>query len=443
MTSQTETGLAFLLSLSWLFLIATLILLTYVILRSRYLFVKPSMIFALFFHVQIQWPSIVYWYRIADNLTNPAPFFILAQLFPFLLVSGSLLIGRNTAKDVYARVLRLPESSPGAVLFPLLPLSLVSLVIVGWYLWTVPWDQSGLHAVLFHPEKAKMAREQSLKLLTNKYLKYAVSIFNSSIAPVLACLLGFKALDFWRRRRYVHMGVVLLGVAPILVAVSLSGARGPGVMVILTTLLSIFLLRGLPLQPVRIIMILLAVLIIPGALELLRMGGNFSTSEIVDRYAVIVERVLGYGMTVDAQWHVEYVTRYGFWGIAGVEKLAPLFGVQPLDILNIVGRYYTDPSATISANASVIFLYYACFGMLALPLCLLLSWLLDTVLLLYRKMHTIMLPVAIAACGIAAANLAHTAYTTIFITHGFMIVLALCFFLDVLIARLNPSASIA
>jgi len=439
MTAGTITDISYLHSISWLCLLVTLIILAGIICRYRYLFVKPSMVFAFFFHVQIQWPSTIYWHKIAGNLTEPGSYFILSQIFPLFLVAGSLYVARGISKDIFAQVISMSRPSSEEILWPIIPLFLVSLIIMGWYLSVLPWEQSGLHAVIFHPENAKMAREQSLKLLTDKYLKYAVSIFNSSLAPIIACLLGIKAMDFWRQQKYYQMGLVLLCLAPILVAVSLTGARGPSVMVLLAVLFSLLLLKGLPFKPVTIVLLLMAILVIPMIIELLRVGGGVNIEEIQNRYMVIIGRVAGYDMTVDAQWHVQYVAKHGFWGIAGIEKLAPLFGVQPVDILSIVGKYYTNQSETISANTSVIFLYYACFGWLAVPLCLLLAWSLDLVLFAYRHMTTIMLPVAIAVCGIAAVNLAHTAYTTIFVTHGFIIVLALCFFCDLGVVMIRSS----
>ena len=414
-------------------------MLLYGVIFSRYLFVKPSMIFTLFFHVQIQWPSALYWAKIAGNLTNPLAYFILSQIFPLLLVAGSIFIGRRISRQVYDRVVNLPRSSYGEAFLPILPLALISLTILAWYLTTVPWEKMGLHAIIYDPGNAKLAREYSLKLLTNKYLKYAVSIFNSSLAPVLACLIGIKVLDNWQHKKYPSLGLCLVCLAPILMAVSLSGARGPSAMILLAVFFLILLIKGLPLQPVRIVLVLALILAAPGLVELLRGGGAFNPAEMRLRYVVIIERAMGYGMTQDAQWHIEYVTKYGYWGIAGIEKLAPLFGVQPVDIMNVVGKVYTDTSllTSVSANASMIFIYYACFGLIAVPLCLLLAWLLDGTLYIYRQMETVMLPVAIAACGISVVNLAHTAYTTIFITHGFLIILIMCFVCDKFIVKLR------
>jgi len=436
---MTEASAAISISV-WFCLFMTLFFLVYGISRCRWLLIKPSMVFALFFHVQIQWPSAFYWSRIVQNLTNPFAYFVLSQVFPLLLIMGSLFIGRGLSGEIFTRVIELPRSSYPVAFLLLGPLMLVSLLIMGWYLHTVPWEKTGLYAVIYHPEQAKMAREYSLKLLTSKYLKYAVSVFNSSFAPIMACLLAVISRERWLKGDKIQSLLYLSALIPIIVAVSISGARGPGAMILLATLFLTLLLQGLPLQPLRIAIIAALILILPGLIELLRSGDVFRPDEIAARYAVIVERAVGYGMTVDAQWHIEYATKFGYWGIAGIEKLAPLFGIQPIDIMNVVGRAYTDTSQTthISANASMIFLYYACFGWWAVPLCLILAWSLDTVLPLYRRMRTIMLPVAIAACGIAAVYLAHTAYTTIFITHGFLVVLMICLLGDRVIWRLRP-----
>jgi len=423
--------------IAWLYLLMTAAFLLFGVLYRRHLFIKPSMIVALFFHVQVQWPSTLYWEKIAGNMAAPEVYFFLAHLFPLLLVIGSLQMGGETAKEIFAAITNSAGDMKREELWVYAPLTLVSLGILVWYLSVVPWDQTGLYAMLFRPENSKLAREQSLKLLSNKTLKYAYSIFNSAIAPVLACLIGIKALNHWQARRVGRAFLTTLLLLPILITVSITGARGPGVMILLAVIFAVLLVKGLPFRPGKIALILLLILTLPAVLDFLRRGESLDPSGVTNSYKAIVERTIGYGMTEDAQWHLQYVTNHGLWGVAGIEKLAPWFGVRPVDILNVVGRYYRPEGGTISANAATVFLYYACFGWIALPLCLVLTWLLDLALIIYRRMTTVMLTVVAAACGIAAVNVVHTFYTTVLVTHGFLVILIICFLLDRVVMSLT------
>ena len=420
--------------MSWLLCLSTSIIFMLSIYRWRYLLVKPSMMFALFFHVQVQYPSAIYWPKIELFLTSPFPFFVLAQIFPPLLILGSICLGQKSALIVYQRIVSFPISAYKVTARFLLPLAFISLIILSWYLYVVPWKDTGLYAVIFQPSDAAIAREQSLKLLSDQSLKYTISLFNSTLAPILACLIGLRALYAWQTKAFLKALFFLSLILPILLTVSLSGARAPSAMILLAVIFTILITKGLPINPIKIAFLAAIVLIIPGLISLLRNAADFNLSSIIEYYTDIFDRAIGQGMIVDAQWHLEYVNRFGFWGIAGIEKLAGLFDVNPINILNVVGKYYRpDALDSISANTSTIFLYYSCFGWWALPLCLVLGWILDLALIGYRLIKSSILIVCVAVSGIAAGNLAHTGYTTIFITHGFLSVLMLCIILDELL----------
>jgi hypothetical protein len=70
--------------LSILFSVICSIIIAKLFKTKKYLIVKPSFWFLLFFHVQIQWSSTIYSMEIFQKLEQPYLFFLLTQILPLL-----------------------------------------------------------------------------------------------------------------------------------------------------------------------------------------------------------------------------------------------------------------------------------------------------------------------------------------------------------------------
>jgi hypothetical protein len=94
-------------------------------------------------------------------------------------------------------------------------IAIVAAIILLEYNLCVPLRRTGLWAVFFNPDDAYIAREMSLKLLNDPYIRYSYSFFRASIAPLLACLIFMMRSKniVTRIVQWVLIGVVALSAA--------------------------------------------------------------------------------------------------------------------------------------------------------------------------------------------------------------------------------------
>ena len=414
---------------SWLCFGLTVVLMLTIIYWERFQLVKPSIMMLVFYVVQIQFPSTYMAARIETSIPNPWMYLTLAHLFPLAALLFGTFWLRGSAAVVFRRAVSTcskRHNTNGTILL----LSLLSAAVVVYYLSEVPWGNTGLYAILFEPDSAVQAREDSLKLLESALVRYSFAFFSSVLAPILAILLASK---LWHPKRMRSPGTLvasLLGIGLLLVGVSLYGARGPSAFLLLAIFYALYLQKKFPFRPIRIIRITLIILTIPALLSLLHTRHQINAPDVTDSYVNMLDRV--FGRNIDSHvWTVDFTQRYGFFGVGGIPKLAKLFGREPIDTFNVVGRAYRPNNPTISANSSFVFGYYACFGIIAFIPCLILTWLLDLVLLLYRKVRPSLIVPCLGASAVAASKFTFTYYTTALASGGFLLIVALSLLLSI------------
>lgn len=131
-------------------------------------------------------------------------------------------------------------------------------------------------------------------------------------------------------------------------------------------------------------------------------------------------------------WHSHYAQTNGFVGVAGIPKLADFFGVEPLNLGNIIYlKYSLYSQASGLSNTCFVFAYYSCFGMISMIFSLLALWSLDlSIFVLSRIRNKAILLATIATLGTSCFAFIATVFTTALITNGFLIILLLAFMLD-------------
>lgn len=409
--------------LNWLLTIASAIWLAVIFRRSRFLFIKPSILVVFWSHFFFQWPASIYATYYERVLPDPYAFVLLLHGF----VLAGLLISSYTfnqsAREVFHR-LNVPQ--PVSVLFPTLMLATFCAAVTAVYLQVVPLQSTGLYIILTHPALAAVAREDSLKLITNAPLQYAYQIMAGAAAPLLAvniALLGSRAV---RSRRIIYGLVLFLIFVALLIVASLSGNRSTAAKLLLVVALSAFLLRGLPFRPLHFLFVLIAILTPAVLITLLREGKTF-TGSIFFAYLTdaIFTRVFVGPINVGA-FYVHYAQTHGPIGPAGIARLASLVGVTPVRMPNIIGNLYSYSGLeSVSANSGFLFTYYGYFGILSLPISLIGLWLLDLALPIYLRLEPRLLLPAVAAASVASLSFISSEYTTVLLTHGFAVILLL------------------
>jgi hypothetical protein len=426
---------------NWALVIITFIILFLAIWRDRSLLIKPSIMAILFFHVMCQWGSALGSGRIESTLPQPWVFFLLSQGFPLIGLIVSLLLVRESARQLWERmtVNRPGDPTRRIWIWAILAVCLAGFVAV--YLNHVPFRSTGLYKIFTSPLESSLARDQSMKSLANPFLRYGYSIMMAVFAPLLAVLTTLLILMHVRRRKWflaIFFSICLMGV---IVASSLSGARAYPAFMILAIVLALLLRRGFPINPLYLAIGILLVLTLPTLLTLLREARTVTAKSFIQYFRVSTyQRVVVIPMEAGLQ-HVKYAQTHDFFGIQAIPKLAAVLGVKPLNVPNFIGRMYSgDPLTTMTANASYVYAYYSYFGLLAFIPCLIGIWLLDLSLLIYRRLSDDMLLPCVACISLATNTFSQTEYTISLFSQGFLLLLLVSWAVDRIVQRLAPAA---
>ena len=258
--------------------IITSISLVILLWRYRFLFVKPSIIVIIFFHLRIQWAATIYSGHIESYLSDPVAFAFLSQAFPLIGLFISFLTFRCGAIQAWNRITAPHYQLPRSINKAILILVGCVLAITIWYLSYVPLSSTGLYSIVYDPMHSRQAREDSLKLISNIPLKYAYAFLRSTFAPLLAVITALFVMQNLKRKRFILpcIGVIIL--LFILIIVSLTGARGPAAVVILSIITVFFLRKGMPIRLPHIMWSVVIVLSLPVLLTIMRTGDDISIS---------------------------------------------------------------------------------------------------------------------------------------------------------------------
>lgn len=417
--------------ISWFLCLTTSGLLFAAVLRYRFLLIKPSILVVIFFHLFIQWGATVYSTEIQSSLPDPWPFVFLAHGFPLIGFVVSFFIGRKSARVVWLRLrnpqhidLRIQRRAIWILTFGVVVISAI-------YLHYVPLSATGLYVILTDPQNSTQAREESLALLANPFIQYLYSFLTNAFAPLLATLLSIWLIRCLKNRSLFRGLVPFVMLVGLLIAVSLTGARSFAATVVLVILFAWFLRRGLSINLIYLALGVIAVLTFPTLLSLLREGQDLTFSNFWEYLSIYIFRRVFYTPMQMGVWHVNYAQTVGLIGVAGIPRLASLFGVTPINVPNMIARLYYEYAIDSSyANVSYVFSYYADFGLISLPFSLIGLWLLDGALWGYRHLSDGMLLPCVASISVICTYFISVDYTVVLLTDGFGVVLFLAWLLD-------------
>ena len=420
---------------------ATSILLVYLWCKHRYLYVKPSVVFALLFNLLMQWPSYYYYQSIHDRLDRALPDVILIiSSFPLITLGISACILRRDARAVYDNLTLC--SLPSYRNYQLL--AVATLSCAGIYFVYVPLTATGLFSILAGQDaiSSMVARERSLKLLS-ALPRYAHTIGSVVFANMLAVLAAYRAFLAYRSREPLRIvNTAMRSAAIIFLAAAfaaVSGARVPAAVTLLGIVVFFLLRSGLRVQTRYLTLSLALVLLVPTIMEYLRSDSrdwSIAAAEILHRTVYVP-----FSAGIE---NVAYAEEFGRFGIAAIEKVAVVLGIQPINAPNEVAKHIfsTDLVDSAYTNCSFIFSYYAYFGILSLPLCIVLTQCLDAATWATRRLVAPPLQcLAVTNTVLSMLALISTDYTTVFVSSGFVPWLAVCSALGVR-QRLHPRSHV-
>jgi hypothetical protein len=416
----------------------TSILLTHSLRRKKYMMVKPSFWFIIFLHIQIQWSSVIYAQEIYARLYYPIDFFILTQIFPLLFLLFSRLTFVRESKSIYSSLKEFKFDVYSNYLARIFRICiLLSLIIVSYYLLNIPIGKTGLYEIVFGSDVqlATSAREESLKL-ANASIRYSYVFFNKTLAVAIGMIVVLHIRNLIRieERRKIVFPVFLLLLT--VFAASFSGARSHGVYVLLGSICPLLFVSKTTINPVKIAVGILLLLSIPVALQLQKFNLDFSFDNIISGYdTIILHRTLSVPMQTGLNW-LDYVQKYGYWGISGVSFLQGFTTDSPQAVSNIMMNHYNDRLSVESGlmNTSFIFSYYSYFGRISFLILIPLVLALDCVLYYFKRLPIPLMLLATSSTCLSCINLVNTEFHTIFLSYGF----ASGFFFYLAIRKLVP-----
>lgn len=419
----------------WLNGVSTAILAAALIHR-RWLLLKPSIAFAGYYQASVMWPGLSWLDYLVDTVPDVREYIWAIHGVGLAVTIVAVLSWQGTAGQMARRLQR--RSPPAESAYrqaSLIILGAFVLAVTALYLWTQGWSNTGLSAILSGAENNDEIREASMKQLGSPGLQYAWAFMSYAGAYLLAYWLAFSVVDLLRTRQPFPAVLCLLAFLLLLVVVALPGARGPAAMVVLATLLAFYIRSGFRIGLIRIGLILAATLSLPALITLWRNSEPLNFASFTTYYLDIVDRVAGRSVQ-DNIWLIGYVQKEGFFGYQGIPLFARMTGSEPLNVFNVVGLYFRpDGLQSVSANSSAIAVNYGCFGLVAsVPLSLALTFGIDALMLLQARLPAALLAPCTGICAIISMNFAMTVFSTVFVTHGLLPTIALCFLIHFLVS---------
>lgn len=420
-----ETNITIFEILNWALSISSTLWVFYVYFKKRYLFIKPSILLLCYSIIFFSWPATVLAGYYEEFLPDPYVFAALIHgyvLFGLLISTHTL---HESSRVVWSRVTGgglLDLKFDTRVIFLLAGMVVVTIAA---YLSYHPFSATGLYAIFINPAASAMAREESLKLLESKTIKYTYSLMSSSVAPLLAVMLSFIFLKSIKEARFGVSAVSCLLIAGLFFTVSLTGARVPSVNLLMAMAIAVIFRAGIPFKPAKFILVGALILSPAILISIFREGRGVGFSIYVEFFRYVVNRVFVIPLDVGS-WYVHYTQTEGFFGIAGIEKLALFLGIDTFDIPNFIGvRYAEEGLSTISATSGYLFSYYSFFGLPSILLSLAGLFMLDVAVYVYRRLTPYVLLPCISAVSLSTLAFISSNYTTVWLTHGFGVILVL------------------
>lgn len=408
--------------------VATLLalsILAYLFIRRPQVFVRPSMQVLAFYHLLIQWP-VAYLSRFIESwVHDPWHVFMLVHGFVLIGIPLALSGSRQAVREIWSR-LRGDGAGVSDNTWAVNALFVAAIGCAAVYLTAVDITDTGLYVLLTDPVHASEARVESLKALQSMLPKYALSVLSSTIAPLFTAYAVFAWLHRTNTWRWNSLYPALL--LPVVWTLALlSGAKGIAVFLVMVVVATYLWDRRLRL-PLAAAVLVIPIMLVPAVAYVVVIANahyEVGAMALMDRLA---EAILKRAFLVPATtgiWHIDYAQTEGVVGVAGQLRLASALGIESIRLPMVIGQYYGpayygDEVAThFSANTGFLFTTYACFGLFGLPLALAMLLCCDLPLILLRLLPRSWLVPAMGATSVAVLKFIQSDYTTVWLTHGF------------------------
>jgi len=220
----------------------------------------------------VQWGGAFSAKHIYNFLPSPWHFLLVTFLIPLFILLYNFIVRDLWVKSIWNKIqqpLPLHEKGLTRLLWVFL---FITAAINIYFFYKIPFKSTGLYYLFADPSYANIAREASLKLVSDPLLRYGYNIVRNAIAPILAVIIVMLYLEKRKKSSHVspHSFLSIIGLFYILFVVSLPGARSGPAGVILCIIVAVYILKGMPLRTRYLIIGILAVLFVPILITLLK-----------------------------------------------------------------------------------------------------------------------------------------------------------------------------
>jgi hypothetical protein len=451
-------------------------------LRRPALLVKPSFIFLVLFTLQVQLSSAINLSNHLSEMANPWIYFLCIHGFGLVALIPALFFNNKIADLIFGELGNFVKlKNIKQVFYFMLGFLIVEYIVLLSYLHWIPFNRTGLYAILFDIEMLDSYRESSMKLLENDVLRYSYILMEKTIAPIAASLYTlFFTLLLMNKRNIIFALLSIVLLLLIIFPALVYGARGPAAMVLLVVFYTFFLIFVRRLNFVYIVASIFGVLVIPVAILVVK-NHVYTIDAIFFQSLNALDRSIGRSY-IDNVWHYQHVEKYGTHGILAIEKFANLMGAQPVDPSNVVainnkdsGKSFgfslfelsapiatspkdegssvgkkasstsersigqalkcdpnlrsgcIDVSLTGTSTASFVMMNYSIFGWLGLFISIAFVFAIDGLLYAFTWIRGFMLVPAAGAIIVPILGLSFSMMTTTLASRGLLIIPLLCF----------------
>lgn len=403
-------------SFNYIFLLIYGFSLFYKIRKENHFFLKPTFIFLSFYFIFITTPSTVYAFESFSLLNQYWFYFSLTHILPIF----SLFVSSNLFTQNYKKLFENYSLSVDKKIFSYYFFIFLFSIFI--YFSYVNFTETGLYGVLFDSFHSSIMRENSLKLLDSKLIKYIYSLSRSSVCPVLAYMLIVMIIN---EKKWYHIIALFF----VFFFVLLPGERWPILLLIFSCISSACYAKKIKITFIRLVFLGFSFCMIGTLFSIFREGidwENFNALAFLHRIFITFFYVLNRIIYVPMQTGLVYFSfaeKYFFWGIQGIEKLAVLFNKDPVSVPNYMYHYYVTENNLKSLPSGTyptcfVFFYYACFSYISILLSFVCIIALDFIVFIYNKIHpSLLIPVLGAEFG-ALISLVQSDYTPSLFTHG-------------------------
>lgn len=411
-------------------LLISIIWFGYIIKFERYLIIKPSFIFLLYSCLFFQIPLGIWSYDCEQFLPNPYSILVLVHGFVLtgLFLTSRLFIPQT--KMIWSRLIsgedinKLKKSH----IFFLVSIFSISVLLFCVYLLYVSLADTPLMLLLQGHDHVEviLSRETSLKTLDNPIPKYAYSILRSTFS-LFTVAFGSYFLIFSMKEKKYYLSLLFLGIILISLILSAVVLNKSMLSILLFSVFLNFIWMNIRLfYRVFVWAAIGSCLVFFLAMIVTLISYQQELVKISESIMPLLNRIFMAPLRVGT-WYVHYGQVEGFCGISYYPKLANIFGEEAIVLPQVIAQiyatvYYNHPVIpSASANAGFIFNNYAAWGVISLPLNLLMLFSLDVALLVMKRLSKDCLIPFLSVIGVQLISFTSSNYGVCIISHGYLI----------------------